>query len=95
MRASPPPAPTRSSPAGRRANVFSAVPLSVLDRLGDLPDAGVRRGPECVAPALRTAGRVLTRAAHRVEHLPLLRIGEDSSARSGGPHTAYAARGAT
>ncbi|WP_069385333.1 hemerythrin domain-containing protein [Cellulosimicrobium cellulans] len=83
-------APTRAHPVVARrppGNVISAVPLSVLDRLRDLLDAGARRGPERVAPALRTASRGLTRAAHRVEHLPLLRIGEDPSTRSDGPRT--------
>ncbi|GEA87483.1 hemerythrin domain-containing protein [Cellulomonas cellasea] len=81
-------APTRAHPVVARrppGNVLSAVPLSVLDRLRDLLDAGARRGPERVVPALRTASRTLTWAAHRVEHLPLLRIGEDPSTRSGGP----------
>lgn len=84
-------APTRAHPVVARrppGNVISAVPLSVLDRLRDLLDAGARRGPERVAPALRIASRVLTQAAHRVEHLPLLRIGEDPSTRSDGLRTA-------
>jgi hypothetical protein len=81
-------APTRAHPVVARrppGNVISAVPLSILDRLRDLLDAGTRRGPERLAPTLRTASRGLTRAAHRVEHLPLLRVGEDPSTRSDGP----------
>lgn len=84
-------APTRAHPVVARrppGNVISAVPLSVLDRLRDLLDTGTRRGPKRAAPALRTASRGLTHAAHRVERLPLLRIGEDPSTRSDGPHTA-------
>ncbi|MEE6294888.1 hemerythrin domain-containing protein [Georgenia wangjunii] len=84
-------APTRAHPVVARrppGNVISAVPLSILDRLRDLLDAGARRGPQRVAPALRTVSRGLTHAAHRVEHLPLLRIGEDPSTRSDGPQAA-------
>lgn len=77
--------PTRAHPVVARrppGNVVSAVPLSVLDRLRDLLDAGARRGPERVSPALRTVSRGLTRAAHAVEHLPVMRRGEDRSTRN-------------
>ncbi len=80
-------APTRAHPVVARrppGNVLAAVPLSVLDRLRDLADVGARRGPARVVPAARAGGRVLGRAAHAVERLPLLRIGEDPSTRHSG-----------
>lgn len=70
-------APTRAHPVVARrppGNTLSAVPLSVVDRLRDRTEALHDRG---VAPSLTgPAGRGLRRAAHRVEHLPLLTRGE-------------------
>jgi hypothetical protein len=80
-------APTRAHPVVARrppGNVLAAVPLSVLDRLRDLADVAARRGPARVVPAARVGGRALGRAAHAVERLPLLRIGEDPSTRRSG-----------
>jgi hypothetical protein len=73
-------APTRAHPVVARrppGNVLAALPLTVLDHSRDALDRGARRGPARLAPALRTASRGLARAAHGVERLPLLRVGED------------------
>ena len=81
-------APTRAPPVVARrppGNVLAALPLSVVDRLRDVSDVAARRGPARVRPAMRTAGRGLARVAHRIEHLSVLRIGEDPSTRSDGP----------
>ncbi|MCD9198720.1 hemerythrin domain-containing protein [Aeromicrobium wangtongii] len=74
-------APTRAHPVVARrppGNVLAAVPLTVIDRLRDRVDRHIQhgRGP---APRLHDASRLLTRAAHAVEHAPLLRRGEDPS----------------
>lgn len=74
-------APTRAHPVVARrppGNVLAAVPLTVIDRLRDRVDRRIQhgRGP---APRLHDASRLLTRAAHAVEHTPLLRRGEDPS----------------
>jgi hemerythrin superfamily protein len=80
-------APARAHPVVARrppGNVISALPLSVLDRLRDAAEAVARRSSGDVADRLWAASRALTAVAHRVEHLPLLRIGEDPSTRSDG-----------
>jgi hypothetical protein len=80
-------APTRAHPVVSRrppGNALAAIPLSVLDRTRDAVDLLVHRGPASWRPALGTVGDALRRAAHRVEHLPLLRQGEDASTRSSG-----------
>ena len=80
-------APTRAHPVVSRrppGNALAAVPLSVIDRTRDAVDLLRLRGPVAWRPARGTAGDALRRAAHRVEHLPLLRRGEDASTRSTG-----------
>ncbi|MFE7630990.1 hemerythrin domain-containing protein [Kocuria sp. NPDC057446] len=80
-------APTRAHPVVARrppGNVVAAVPLSVLDRVRDLVDGAVLRGPERVGPGLRRVSAGLAGLAHRVEHLPVMRRGEDPSTRPTG-----------
>ncbi|GAA1757353.1 hypothetical protein GCM10009767_15860 [Kocuria aegyptia] len=80
-------APTRAHPVVARrppGNVVAAVPLSVLDRVRDLVDAVVLRGPERRAPGLRPVSARLARLTHRIEHLPVMRRGEDPSTASPG-----------
>jgi hemerythrin superfamily protein len=80
-------APTRAHPVVARrppGNVLAAVPLSLIDRLRDVTDLAARRGPARVSSAATATGSVLRALAHRVERLPLLRIGEDPSTRAGG-----------
>ncbi|MGX5358235.1 hemerythrin domain-containing protein [Kocuria sp. KH4] len=80
-------APTRAHPVVARrppGNVVAAVPLSVLDRVRDLVDGAVARGPERAAPALRRMSTGLTGLTHRVERLPAMRRGEDPSTRPTG-----------
>src|SRR5215218_8032136 len=80
-------APTRAHPVVARrppGNLLAAVPLSLIDRVRDVTDLVARRGPARVAPAAASAGGLLQRLAHRVERLPLLRIGEDPSTRAEG-----------
>jgi hypothetical protein len=75
-------APTRAHPVVARrppGNVLAALPLSVLDRARDRVDAVLHRGPARTGPALRRVSRLLTDVAHRLEHLPPLRSGEDPS----------------
>jgi hemerythrin superfamily protein len=75
-------APTRPHPVVARrppGNALSATPLSVVDRLRDRVDARLQTGAP--APRLERASRALTRTAHAIEHVPLLRRGEDPSTR--------------
>jgi hemerythrin superfamily protein len=74
-------APTRAHPVVARrppGNALAAVPLTVVDRLRDRVDRRIQHGT-APAPRLEAASRLLTRAAHAVEHAPLLRRGEDPS----------------
>ena len=80
-------APTRAHPIVARrppGNVVAALPLTAIDRLRDAVDArrygaaGPRRW------VLDPVSAVLTQAAHAVEHLPILRRGEDASTRYDG-----------
>lgn len=78
-------APTRAHPVVARrppGNVVAAVPLSVLDRVRDVVDGAVLRGPERAAPALCRVSTGLAGLAHGVERLPVMRRGEDPSTRS-------------
>jgi hemerythrin superfamily protein len=78
-------APTRAHPVVARrppGNAVAAVPLSVLDRVRDLVDAAVLRGPGRGAPVLRSVSTHLGGLAHRIEHLPVMRRGEDPSTKS-------------
>ncbi|MGQ1797322.1 hemerythrin domain-containing protein [Kocuria oceani] len=75
-------APTRAHPVVARrppGNVIAALPLSVLDRLRDVADAAVLRGPGRGAPVLRSVSTGLGALAHRIEGLPVMRRGEDPS----------------
>ncbi|MUN64632.1 hemerythrin domain-containing protein [Kocuria sediminis] len=75
-------APTRAHPVVARrppGNVIAALPLSVLDRLRDLVDAAVLRGPGRGAPVLRSVSSGLGAVAHRIERVPVMRRGEDPS----------------
>ena len=77
-------APTRAHPVVARrppGNVLAALPLSVVDRLRDLAEFGVRRGPAATARPLGAADRALARTARRIEQIPLLKIGEAPSTR--------------
>ncbi|MCC5781762.1 cation-binding protein [Kocuria sp. CCUG 69068] len=78
-------APTRAHPVVARrppGNAVAAVPLSVLDRVRDLVDAAVLRGPGRGAPVLRSVSTHLGGLAHRIEHLPVMRRGEDPTTKS-------------
>jgi hemerythrin superfamily protein len=75
-------APTRAHPVVARrppGNAVAAVPLSVLDRARDVVDTVLQSQPARGGAALERVSRALTRAAHAVEHVPLLRRGEDPS----------------
>ena len=79
-------APTRAHPVVARrppGNVVAALPLSVLDRARDGVDAALQRRPERGAAGLRWTSRRLAALAHRLEHLPPLRVGEDPSTARG------------
>jgi len=79
-------APTRPHPVVARrppGNVAAALPLTVTDRLRDLVESAALRGPAPVAPVLRDAGGLLARAAGAIEHLPIMRRGEDPSTSRG------------
>lgn len=79
-------APTRAHPVVARrppGNVVAALPLSVLDRLRDLVDGIVLRGPGRGEPVLRSVSTGLGGLAHRVELLPVMRRGEDPSTGRG------------
>jgi hemerythrin superfamily protein len=72
-------APTRAHPIVARrppGNVVAALPLSAIDRIRDRVDrrlAGGRSGHR----VLRALSAALTRLAHRIERLPMMRRGED------------------
>lgn len=79
-------APTRPHPVVARrppGNVAAALPLTVTDRLRDLLETAALRGPDAAGPALTAAGGVLARAAGAIEHLPIMRRGEDPSTSRG------------
>lgn len=79
-------APTRPHPVVARrppGNVAAALPLTVTDRLRDLLETAALRGPDAAGPALTAAGGVLARAAGAIEHLPIIRRGEDPSTSRG------------
>ncbi|MCU1638152.1 MAG: cation-binding protein [Microbacteriaceae bacterium] len=78
-------APTRAHPVVARrppGNLIAAIPLSLIDRARDLVDFAALTGPARAVPALHTLSRGLTRGAHRVERLPLMRRGEHHSTRA-------------
>jgi hemerythrin superfamily protein len=77
-------APTRAHPIVARrppGNVIAALPLTVLDRSRDRLDAIRLRGTGRADGMLQAATTALTRAAHTIEHLPAMRLGEDPSTR--------------
>jgi hypothetical protein len=74
-------APTHPHPfVSRRppGNVLAAVPLSVLDRTGDVLDRATGRLPGSARPLVRAASRSLRAGAQLVEQVPVLRRGERS-----------------
>ncbi|MDV8002741.1 hemerythrin domain-containing protein [Rhodococcus sp. IEGM 1408] len=82
-------APTRPHPLVARrppGNVAAALPLTVTDRLRDLLESAVLRSSSPVEPILTESSSLLARAAHAIEHLPIMRRGEDPSTARG--HTA-------
>jgi hemerythrin superfamily protein len=84
-------APTRAHPVVARrppGNAIAAVPLSVIDRLRDRVEIAALGSAAAVERPLAALGTGLTRLAHAVEHLPLMRAGEDPSTRV--PRTAPA-----
>lgn len=79
-------APTRPHPVVARrppGNVAAALPLTVTDRLRDALESAALRGPDALGPALTAASGVLARAAGAIEHLPIMRRGEDPSTSKG------------
>ncbi len=79
-------APTRPHPVVARrppGNALAALPLTVLDRSRDRIDRLARSRPGRVAAGSRTLSLGLARVAGAVEHLPVLRRGEDPSTRAG------------
>jgi hypothetical protein len=55
----------------------------VLDRVRDGVDFGLQHAPGRARPALETASRNLTQVAHRIEHAPPMKSGEDPSTHRG------------
>ncbi|WP_236885369.1 hypothetical protein [Dietzia massiliensis] len=55
----------------------------MTDRLRDVLESAALRGPDAVGPALTAASGVLARAAGAIEHLPIMRRGEDPSTSRG------------
>lgn len=85
-------APTRAHPIVARrppGNVIAALPLSALDRARDRLD---RRRLVASRPSrvMGAASGFLARASHAVEHLPMMRIGEDASTARGSVRAATA-----
>jgi hypothetical protein len=76
-------APTRPHPVVSRrppGNALAALPLTVLDRSRDAMDAGARNVP-VLRGALISGSQAVARVAGRVEHIGVLRRGEDVSTR--------------
>ncbi|OZG29262.1 cation-binding protein [Williamsia sp. 1138] len=74
-------APTRPHPVVARrppGNVLAAAPLTILDRSRDRLDSHSRTQTR-FADLARSASRLCARVAGRIEHLPPLTRGEDSS----------------
>lgn len=77
-------APTRAHPVVARrppGNIAAALPLTVLDRLRDALDTLAIHRSGQTRPTLHRASARLGALAHTIEHLPLLRRGEDPSTR--------------
>ncbi|EYT62343.1 cation-binding protein [Dietzia sp. UCD-THP] len=78
-------APTRAHPVVARrppGNVAAALPLTVIDRVRDALDTAALRRPALSASPLHRASARLGALAHAIEHLPLLRRGEDPTTRT-------------
>ncbi|HWM72157.1 MAG TPA: hemerythrin domain-containing protein [Nocardioides sp.] len=76
-------APTRPHPVVSRrppGNALAALPLTILDRSRDAMDATARRVP-VLRSAMTTGSQGAAVLAGRVEHIGLLRRGEDASTR--------------
>ena len=77
-------APTRAHPVVARrppGNALAAVPLTVVDRARDHVDRRLQHGTG--GPRLERVSQGLERAAHAIEHAPVLRRGEDPSTSVG------------
>jgi hypothetical protein len=77
-------APTRPHPVVSRrppGNALAALPLTIIDRSRDALDAAARRLPGGAGSRLSQASQALARGAGRVEHVGVLRRGEDASTR--------------
>jgi hemerythrin HHE cation binding domain-containing protein len=75
-------APTRPHPVVSRrppGNALAALPLTVIDRSRDVLDAAARRWPDTAGSRLSQASQTLARGAGRIEHVGVLRRGEDAS----------------
>ena len=77
-------APTRAHPVVARrppGNAIAAVPLTLIDRARDRVELAALGRPVGARALLAALGSGLTRLAHGVERLPLMRSGEDRSTR--------------
>lgn len=78
-------APTRAHPVVARrppGNAAAALPLTVIDRLRDALDTAALRRPDSSESPLHRASARLGVLGHTIEHLPLLRRGEDPTTRT-------------
>ncbi|GAA1054042.1 hemerythrin domain-containing protein [Dietzia natronolimnaea] len=78
-------APTRAHPVVARrppGNVAAALPLTLIDRLRDALDTVALRRPDPSGSPLHRTSTRLGALAHTIEHLPLLRHGEDPTTNS-------------
>jgi hypothetical protein len=69
-------------------NVFSALPLTVIDRSRDWLDGLLARGAGGAEQPVRALSSALKATAHAVERLPGMRRGEDRATRRGGRSSA-------
>lgn len=77
-------APTRAHPVVARrppGNIAAALPLAIIDRLRDLLDALTLSQPDPSQSSLHRISDRLGSLAHTIEHLPVLRHGEDPTTR--------------
>lgn len=78
-------APTRAHPVIARrppGNVVAALPLSVLDRVRDRLDTLILQGAGPLEGPFKHTSATLTRTAHTLERLPIMRRGEERSTHS-------------
>lgn len=81
-------APTRAHPVVARrppGNALSAVPLTAIDRTRDVLETVADRAGGPSGRRIAATSRRLGRLAYRIEHLPVMRAGEDPSTRTGDP----------